>query len=98
MAAQGRMTVTAWARSRGIPSGTAWSGVRSGRITRGADRLLDPEEADRECQRNTGLRIDNRLLSTQRASAEMMVRRKLERARAESRSTSSRRCREVACM
>lgn len=53
------VSVSQWARSRGLAVSTAHKGVRSGRITRLPNGRLDPERADAEWRQNTRTRVDS---------------------------------------
>jgi hypothetical protein len=59
-----KVTISEWARSRGIPSSTAGHAATSGRITRDGRGRVDPAQADREWNSNGRARVDSRIVPT----------------------------------
>ena len=53
-----KITRAEYARRRGVSAPAVTKAVKTGRISVGADGLLDPEVADREWAENTGKRAD----------------------------------------
>ena len=70
------VSVSQWARSRGLAVSTAHKGVRSGRITRLPNGRLDPERADAEWRQNTRTRVDSPTLQVGGPTRPLWARRR----------------------